>query len=76
MPSATQVAQDIMRLPLLLLSHDNVLPSATQVAQDIVRLPLLLLLLLLLLSLPVAGDCSLTTDSILKTCDMVKVVMD
>ena len=73
MPSATQVAQDIMRLSLLLLSHDNVLPSATQVAQDIVRLPLLLLLLL---SLPVAGDCSLTTDSILKTCDMVKVVMD
>ena len=53
------------------------MPSATQVAQDIMRLPLLLLLLLLLLlSLPVAGDCSLTTDSILKTCDMVKVVMD
>ena len=49
------------------------MPSVTQLAQDIMRLPLLLLLLL---SLPVAGDGSLTTDSILKTCDMVKVVMD
>ena len=48
------------------------MPSVTQLAQDTLQL---LLLLLLLLSLPVAGDYSLITDSILKTCDMIKVVV-
>ena len=47
------------------------MPSVTQLAQDIMQLPLLLLLL----SLPVAGDYSLITDSILKTCAMIKVVV-
>ena len=46
------------------------MPSVTQLAQDTLQL-----LLLLLLSLSAACDYSLITDSILKTCDMIKVVV-